>query len=109
MIDKHEFHQILLLTFFGFLGGLTRELNDLISNKVNFKNFMIGIITAITTGVIFGKLLTGTHVSEDVACGLAGLSGFLGPHLLYVLSTGLEKKVEQYLDIDIVDKNKKEN
>lgn len=101
MIDKQEFHQFLLLTFFAFLGGLTRELNDLISNKVNFKNFIIGVVTAITTGVIFGKFLTGTHVSEDLACGLAGLSGFLGPHLLYMLSAGLEKKLSQYLEVDI--------
>ena len=56
MIDKQEFHQFLLLTFFAFLGGLTRELNDLISNKVNFKNFIIGVVTAITTGVVFGKV-----------------------------------------------------
>lgn len=98
MINKPEFQQTLLLVFFAFLGGLTRELNDLISNKINFKNFVIGIVTAITTGLIFGKLLIGTHLSEDLACGLAGLAGFIGPHLLFVLTRALEKKIEIYVD-----------
>lgn len=107
MIDKNEVHQILMFTFFAFLGGLTKELDDLISNKVNFKNFSIGIITAITTGIIFGKILTGTHVSEDLACGLSGLSGFLGPHILYVLAETLERKVGQCIGIDQKDKKDK--
>lgn len=100
MIDKTEIHQTLFLIFFAFLGGLTRELDDLISNKINVKNFTIGIITAITTGLIFGKLLVGSHVSENMACGLAGLSGFMGPHILFVLSKTLEKKLEAFASID---------
>lgn len=100
MINKPEFQQTLLLVFFAFLGGLTRELNDLISNKINFKNFVIGIVTAVTTGLIFGKLLIGTHISEDFACGLAGLAGFIGPHLLFVLAKSLEKKIELSLNQD---------
>jgi fluoride ion exporter CrcB/FEX len=94
MIDKPEFHQTLILVFFAFLGGLTRELNDLISNRINFKNFVIGIITALTTGAIFGQLLVGSHVPESMACGLSGLAGFMGPHILFILSKGLEKKLE---------------
>lgn len=100
MIHKPEFHQTLLLIFFAFLGGLTRELDDLISNKIDFKNFVIGIVTAITTGLIFGKLLVGSHVSEDIACGMAGLAGFIGPHILYILARGLEKKLEHFVQID---------
>lgn len=94
MINKPEFQQTLLLVFFALLGGLTRELDDLVSNKINFKNFVIGIATAISTGLIFGKLLIGTHVSEDLACGLAGLAGFIGPHLLFIMAKSLEKKIE---------------
>ena len=98
MITKPEFHQTLILVFFAFLGGLTRELNDLISNKINIKNFSIGIITAITTGAIFGQLLIGTKVSEPLACGLSGLAGFIGPHILFILSRGLEKKWQYLID-----------
>lgn len=108
MINKPEFQQALLLVFFAFLGGLTRELNDLIANKVNCKNFTIGIVTAITTGLIFGKLLIGTHVSEDLACGLSGLAGFIGPHLLLVLSKLLEKKIECAILKDTDDTNKED-
>lgn len=100
MINKPEFQQTLLLVFFAFLGGLTRELNDLISNRINFKNFLIGIFTAITTGLIFGKLLIGTHISEDLTCGLAGLAGFIGPHLLFILARYLEKRIEATLDVE---------
>ena len=99
-MHKPDIHQILLLIFFAFLGGLTRELDDLISCKINFKNFFIGIVTSITTGTIFGMLLVGTHMSEEVACGLSGLAGFIGPHRLFLLAKGLEVKIEQYLDID---------
>lgn len=100
MINKPEFHQTLILIFFAFLGGLTRELDDLISNKINFKNFIIGIVTAVTTGLIFGKILVGTHVSEDIACGLAGLAGFTGPHILFILSRALEKRLEYYVNLE---------
>lgn len=100
MMHKPDIHQILLLIFFAFLGGLTRELDDLISCKINFKNFFIGIVTSITTGTIFGMLLVGTHMSEEVACGLSGLAGFIGPHILFLLSKGLEVKIAQYLGID---------
>lgn len=99
-MHKPDIHQILLLIFFAFLGGLTRELDDLISCKINFKNFFIGIITSITTGTIFGMLLVGAHMSEEVACGLSGLAGFIGPHILFLLSKSLEVKIEQYLGID---------
>lgn len=94
MINKPELHQALLLVFFAFLGGLTRELNDLISNKINFKNFAIGVVTAITTGLILGKIMLGTGINEDLAYGLAGLSGFVGPHILYILAKSLEIKIE---------------
>lgn len=97
MLTKPEIHQTLLLVFFAFLGGLTKELDDLISNKVNFKNFTIGIITAITTGLIFGKMLFGMNVPEDLVYGLSGLSGFIGPHILYVLAKALEKKIESII------------
>lgn len=100
MIDKPEFHQALLLMFFAFLGGLTRELNDLISNKINFKNFVIGVLTAITTGLIIGKIMLGTGINEDLAYGLAGLSGFVGPHILYILAKSLETKVEHMIEED---------
>lgn len=100
MINKPDFHQILLLIFFAFLGGLTRELDDLISCKINLKNFLIGIVTSITTGTIFGMLLVGTHMSEEVACGLSGLAGFIGPHVLFLLAKGLELKIEKYLGIE---------
>lgn len=100
MITKPELHQTLLLIFFAFLGGLTRELDDLISNKINFKNLAIGIITAVSTGLIFGKILIGTHVSEDMACGLAGLAGFIGPHLLFIIAKGLEIKIKKQLDVE---------
>ena len=100
MITKPELHQTLLLIFFAFLGGLTRELDDLISNKINFKNLSIGIITAVSTGLIFGKILIGTHVSEDMACGLAGLAGFIGPHLLFIIAKGLEIKIKKQLDVE---------
>ena len=99
MITKPELHQTLLLIFFAFLGGLTRELDDLISNKIHFKNLAIGIITAVSTGLIFGKILIGTHVSEDMACGLAGLAGFIGPHLLFIIAKGLEIKIKKQLDV----------
>lgn len=104
MINKPEFHQTLVLIFFAFLGGLTRELDDLVSNRINFKNFVIGIITAISTGLIFGKILVGFCVSEELACGCAGLAGFIGPHLLFVLSKGLEKKIEAYIDAKLDNK-----
>lgn len=97
MINKPELQQTLLLIFFAFLGGLTRELNDLIRNKLNLKNFAIGIITAITTGLIFGKILIGTHVPLDLAYGLSGLAGFVGPHLLFIMAKSLETKIESYL------------
>ena len=99
MINKPEVHQTLLLIFFAFLGGLTRELDDLISNKINFKNLIIGIVTAVCTGLIFGKILIGTHISEDMACGLAGLAGFIGPHILFILAKGLEIKIRKELHI----------
>ena len=102
-MQKPEFSLTLLLIFFAFLGGLTRELNDLVSNKLNIKNFIIGITTAITTGVILGKILIGLNVNEELACGLAGLAGFIGPHILLVVSTAFEKKVEQV----IISTNKK--
>lgn len=98
MITKPEIHQTLILVFFAFLGGLTRELNDLISNKINVKNFTIGIITAITTGAIFGQLLIGTHISEPMSCGLSGLAGFIGPHVLFILARGLEKRLQTLID-----------
>lgn len=97
MINKPELHQALLLVFFAFLGGLTRELNDLISNKINFKNFAIGVITAITTGLILGKIMLGTGINEDLAYGLAGLSGFVGPHILYILAKSFENRLEHML------------
>lgn len=100
MINKPEVQQALLLVFFAFLGGLTRELNDLISNRINFKNFTIGIITAIATGLIFGKILIGTHISEDLACGLAGVAGFIGPHMLFVIAKVLERKLESLVPKD---------
>lgn len=104
-MNKFEFSQILLIIFFAFLGGLTRELNDLISNKVNFKNFTIGIVTAVTTGLIFGKVLIGLHVAEDLVFGLAGIGGFLGPHLLFILAKIVEHKLESYIkDIDTKEK-----
>ena len=93
MIHKPELHQALLLMFFAFLGGLTRELNDLISNKINFKNFVIGVITAVSTGLILGKIMLGTGINEDLAYGLAGLSGFVGPHILYILAKAVETKI----------------
>lgn len=105
MINKPDFHQILLLIFFAFLGGLTRELDDLISCKINLKNFLIGIVTSITTGTIFGMLLVGTHMSEEVACGLSGLAGFIGPHVLFLLAKGLELKIEKYLGIEDIPKD----
>lgn len=105
MINKPELHQALLLVFFAFLGGLTRELNDLISNKINFKNFAIGVITAITTGLILGKIMLGTGINEDLAYGLAGLSGFVGPHILYILSKSFEMKLEHILQ----EEQRKEN
>lgn len=98
MINKPELHNMLLLIFFAFLGGLTRELNDLISNKLNIKNFSIGIITAITTGLIFGKILIGTNINTELAYGLAGLAGFTGPHMLFIIAKGLEKQIENYLN-----------
>lgn len=100
MINKPEIHQALLLIFFAFLGGLTRELNDLISNKINFKNFVIGVVTAITTGLILGKIMLGTGINEDLAYGLAGLSGFVGPHILYILARSLEHKLEKIIQED---------
>ena len=39
-------------------------------------------------------------MSENMACGLAGLSGFMGPHILFVLSKTLEKKLEAFASID---------
>lgn len=86
--------------FFAFLGGLTRELNDLISNKINFKNFVIGVVTAITTGLILGKIMLGTGINEDLAYGLAGLSGFIGPHILYILAKAFERKVEHLIQMN---------
>lgn len=97
MMNKPELHNILLLIFFAFLGGLTRELNDLISNKLNIKNFTIGIVTAVTTGLIFGKILIGTNINEELACGLAGLAGFTGPHILFIMTKSLEKRIDSYL------------
>ena len=105
MINKPELHQALLLVFFAFLGGLTRELNDLISNKINFKNFAIGVITAITTGLILGKIMLGTGINEDLAYGLAGLSGFIGPHILYISAKSVENKLEHILQ----EEQRKEN
>lgn len=108
MINKPEIQQALLLVFFAFLGGLTRELNDLISNKINFKNFIIGIVTAITTGLIFGKLLIGTQIPEDLTYGLTGIAGFLGPHLLYIIAKGLENKIEMYISKDTKENSKED-
>ena len=52
----------------------------------------------MTTGAIFGMLLVGTHVSMEVTCGLSGLAGFMGPHILFILSRGLENKIENHLN-----------
>lgn len=103
-MHRPDIEQTLLIMFFAFLGGLTRELDDLISSKINMKNFTIGMVTAVTTGLIFGKILVGLNVAEDLVFGLSGIGGFIGPHLLFVLAKNLERKLEAW----VPNSNKKE-
>ena len=35
-----------------------------------------------------------------MACGLAGLAGFIGPHLLFIRAKGLEIKIKKQLDVE---------
>lgn len=93
MFDKIDLHNTLILAFFAFLGGLTRELNDIISNKLRVKSFVIGLVTASTTGIIISQALLEAGISLRLACFLTGIAGFMGPYVLLALSRILERKL----------------
>lgn len=93
MFDKMDLHNTLVLAFFAFLGGLTRELNDVISNQLRIKSFIVGLVTASTTGIIISQALLEAGISLRLACFLTGISGFMGPYVLLALSRIIEKKL----------------
>ena len=102
MFDKIDIHNTLVLAFFAFLGGLTRELNDVINDQLRVKSFVIGLITASTTGIIISQALLEAGLSLRLACFLTGISGFMGPYVLLAVSKIVERKLIAYGADDVV-------
>ena len=113
MWDQFDLKSTLLLTLFAFIGGLTRELNDIINNKLHVKSFVVGLITASTTGLIVSQMLLEYHVGFHMACFLTGISGFMGPYVLLSaariikrrldkIETKLKKEVKQDKDDEFI-------
>ena len=96
MFDKIGIHDTLVIAFFAFLGGLTRELNEVITSKLNVKAFVLGLITASTTGVIVSQVLVDSGLGFHFACFASGISGFMGPYVLLAFSKIVERKLETY-------------
>ena len=96
MFDKLDIHSTIILTFFAFLGGLTRELNDVTNCKLRVKTFIIGLITASTTGFIVSQILLEYEVGFHLACFLTGISGFMGPYVLLSIAKIVKRRLKAY-------------
>lgn len=96
MFDKIGLHDTVILMFFAFLGGLTRELNEIITDKLNIRSFTLGLITASTTGIIVSQLLLSSNLGFHMSCFLTGIAGFMGPYVLLAISKIIERKLEAY-------------
>ena len=95
MFEEFDLKSTLLLTLFAFVGGLTRELNDVINNKLRIRSFMIGLITASTTGLIVSQILIEYKTGFHLACFLTGISGFMGPYVLFSAARILKRRLEK--------------
>lgn len=96
MFENFDLKSTLLLTLFAFIGGLTRELNDIINSKLKVKSFVIGLITASTTGIIISQFLIEYQVGFHLACFLTGIAGFIGPYVLLSVARIIKRRLEKY-------------
>ena len=95
MFEQFDLKSTLLLALFAFIGGLTRELNDVINNRLRVKSFIVGLITASTTGVIVSQILLEYQIGFHLACFLTGISGFMGPYVLLSAAKIVKRKLEK--------------
>ena len=95
MWDQFDLKSTLVLTLFAFIGGLTRELNDIINNRLHIKSFVVGLITASTTGLIVSQILLEYQVGSHMSCFLTGISGFMGPYVLLSLARIVKRRLDK--------------
>lgn len=91
---NNDLKTVLILIFFGFIGGLTRELNDIVNSKLRLKSFVLGLITASLTGTIISQILLEYKIGFHMACFITAISGFMGPYVLLSISKLVKRKLE---------------
>ena len=93
-MNNYDLKTILILIFFGFIGGLTRELNDIVNSKLRLKSFVLGLITASLTGTIISQILLEYKIGFHMSCFITAISGFMGPYVLLSISKLVKRKLE---------------
>jgi len=92
---RDNIFEIIAHALLAAFGAMARQMSVLQKKPLSPRPFIYGCIIAAFMGVIIYFLAENLSINQNVAYALAGLSGWIGPHIL----DGLAKQVIQSLGI----------
>lgn len=81
--------QIIIHGLLAAVGGIVRVLSE--NKKYSFRYYLIQMITSSFSGVIVGLIVNDIIKSEYIKLAMAGMAGYSGSIMLYILSEKLQK------------------